>query len=394
MADDVTFDDSGQSAAHAPPPGSTAPVTTANASAPQAGVDDDEEMPRVKITRRRTLLAALFVISALAFLYVVLPKLTGLHKTWNRLGEGDPWWLAVAFVCELLSFLSYVWLFRTVFVRAGTRIGWRASYEITMAGVAATRLFAAAGAGGIALTAWALRRSGMERRIVARRMIAFLGLLYIVYIGGMLIGALGLRLHVFEGDAPFGFTVVPAIFAATCVGLAGLICLLPHDVERRLEGWAQGGGRFARIMARAITVPASAAIGLRTAIRILAGAEPGAMGALGWWAFDISCLWATFHAFGHAPPIAVLVTGYFVGQLANTLPLPGGIGGVEGGLIGSYAAFGVDPGLALVAVLVYRGFAFWLPIVPGAIAYAQLRKRVAGWREERLMASEPEAVPT
>jgi hypothetical protein len=36
--------------------------------------------------------------------------------------------------------------------------------------------------------------------------------------------------------------------------------------------------------------------------------------------------------------------------------------------------------LAVVAVLAYRGFAFWLPTVPGAIAYLQLRRTVARWR--------------
>ena len=92
-------------------------------------------------------------------------------------------------------------LFRTVFVRGRTRIGWRASYEITMAGVAATRLFAAAGAGGIALTAWALRRSGMEARVVAYRMVAFLALLYAVYMGSIVVFGLGLYFGLFNGPA-------------------------------------------------------------------------------------------------------------------------------------------------------------------------------------------------
>ena len=41
--------------------------------------------------------------------------------------------------------------------------------------------------------------------------------------------------------------------------------------------------------------------------------------------------------------------------------------------------------LALVvpAVLAYRIFTFWLPTIPGAIAYFQLRRTVARWREER-----------
>jgi len=110
--------------------------------------------------------------------------------------------------------------------------------------------------------------------------------------------------------------------------------------------------------------------------------DAGLAGAIMWWAFDIAVLWACFEAFGAAPAIAVVVVAYFVGTLANTLPLPGGIGGVEGGMVGALVAFGVDPALALVAVLAYRGFAFWLPIVPGVIAYLTLRRTVAGWEEE------------
>jgi uncharacterized protein (TIRG00374 family) len=75
----------------------------------------------------------------------------------------------------------------------------------------------------------------------------------------------------------------------------------------------------------------------------------------------------------------VLVVAYFVGTLANTLPLPGGIGGVEGGMVGAFVAFGVSPELALVAVIAYRGFAFWLPIVPGVISWITLRRTVSSW---------------
>jgi len=103
------------------------------------------------------------------------------------------------------------------------------------------------------------------------------------------------------------------------------------------------------------------------------------LGALAWWAFDIAVLWACFRAFGEAPPVAVLVMGYFTGMLGNLLPLPGGLGGVEGGMIGAFLAFGVSGGLAVVAVLSYRAFAFWLPTLPGAIAYLQLRRTVKDW---------------
>jgi putative heme transporter len=104
------------------------------------------------------------------------------------------------------------------------------------------------------------------------------------------------------------------------------------------------------------------------------------LGAVAWWGFDIATLWACFHAFGEPPPTASLVTAYLVGMLGNMLPLPGGVGGVEGGMIGALIAFGVPGGLAIIAVLAYRLFAFWLPTVPGAIAYVQLLRTVRGWR--------------
>jgi uncharacterized protein (TIRG00374 family) len=105
------------------------------------------------------------------------------------------------------------------------------------------------------------------------------------------------------------------------------------------------------------------------------------LGAFTWY-FDIGVLWACFHAFGATPPFPVIVMAYFIGLLGNFLPLPGGIGGVDGGMIGAFVAFGVNFEVALVAVLTYRAFAFWLPTIPGVIAYLQLRKTVKIWRTE------------
>ena len=124
-------------------------------------------MPRGHVSRRQLASFVLFMLSALAFLYFVLPKLAGIGTTLHRIERGDAYWIALGVVFEILSFAGYVVLFRAVFVDEAGRIGWRESYVITMAGLVATRLFAAAGAGGIAITAWALRRSGMEPRLVA-----------------------------------------------------------------------------------------------------------------------------------------------------------------------------------------------------------------------------------
>ncbi len=345
-----------------------------------AGEDD---MPRVLLTRRQIVGFALFILLGVGFLYFVLPKIAGVDTTVHQIAQGDKWWIAIGVVFEVLSFAGYVVLFRAVFVRGQKQNCWRESYEITMAGLVATRLFAAAGAGGIALTAWALRRSGMEPRLVACRMVAFMVLLYVVYAGWVLIDGIALGTGVFPGGGPFAITVIPAI-AAAVLGLAvGAMALLPGDLERRLGRWASGSGRAAHWVARAVTVPALAASGVRTAIELVRSRDPGLLGAPAWWGFDICVLWAMFHAFGSAPPLTVISMAYFVGMLGNLLPLPGGLGGVEGGMIGALAAFGVEFNLAVLAVLSYRAISFWLPTIPGGVAYFQLRRTVARWRIEQ-----------
>jgi uncharacterized membrane protein YbhN (UPF0104 family) len=354
----------------------------------------EEEMPRVAVTRRQAVAFGLFVLTIVGFMYFVLPKLAGVGTTLHHIENGDAWWIAVGVVLELASFAGYVVLFRAVFVGREAHppgpIGWPESYQITMAGLAATRLFATAGAGGIALTAWALRRSGMEPRLVACRMVAFIVLLYAVYAGSVLLDGIGLGTGLFPGGGSFALTIVPAIVAAALIGLVGAMALLPGDIERRLGRWASSrSGPVARWVALSATVPALAASGVRTAVELIRSRDPGLLGALAWWGFDISVLWAMFHAFGSPPPFAVIWMAYFLGMLGNLLPLPGGLGGVEGGMIGAFAAFGVDFNLAYVSVLTYRAISFWLPTIPGTVAYFQLRRTVARWRQEQSVQSAP-----
>jgi uncharacterized protein (TIRG00374 family) len=351
---------------------------------PDEDQDDlDEAMPRVHITRRGLVLGLFFIVSAIAFLYFVLPQLTDLKDTGERVGEGNHWWLAAALVFTLASFGGYVMMFQGVFVRAGSNIDWRASYQITMAGLAATRLFAAGGAGGIALTAWALRRAGMPRRKVADKTLAFLILTYAVYMAALVVCGFGLYFDLLPGPGPLAITVVPALFGLAVILLALGLSRVPPDLQRRLEGFAHRGGRLARIGQRLANAPAAFSAGMREAMCHVRERDPALLGAIAYWGFNIAVLWACFHAFGDPPPLTVIVMGYFVGFLGNLLPLPGGIGGVDGGMIGAFAAFGVPLSLVVPGVLAYRVFTFWLPTIPGAVAYFQLRRTVARWREER-----------
>jgi uncharacterized protein (TIRG00374 family) len=345
--------------------------------------DDDLGEPRLDLTPRKLLGFGAFLIVSIIALYLLLPKLAGLDDTWHRLEDGSPFWLGLAFVLAIASFGGYVALFQGVFVRGGLSLNWRESYQVTMAGLAATRLFAAGGAGGLVLTAWALRQAGMSRREVADKTISFLVLTYIVYMAALMICGFGLHFGLFGGAAPLAFTLIPASIALVLTIIGFSLAFVPVDFAGRLEGFARRKGLIGRWAQKAANVPASVSAGVRDALHHIRDRDPALLGAVIFWAAQIAVLWAAFEAFGSSPPIAVLVMGFFVGMLGNLLPMPGGVGGVDGGMIGAFAAFGVDGSLALVAVLAYRGFVFWLPTIPGVIAYFQLRRTVERWKTRR-----------
>ena len=333
-------------------------------------------------TRRRRRLAwwsVVLVVVVVAFLYVGLPRIAGLDDTWGRLSSGDPLWLAAAALLEAGSYAGYVVAFHRLFARPGSRIGWRESYEISLAGVAATRLLATAGIGGIALSAWALGRSGMSRRDMASGLTTFYVTLYAIFMAALLLVGTGLRTGVLAGPAPFGLTVVPAIFGAAVIAVGLLTALVPHNLGRRVRVRLPEARRLTRWLAALAGGASTLATGVRGAIGLVRGADVALLGAIAWWAFDVGVLCACFHAFGETPPTAVIVMAYFTGMLGNVLPLPGGVGGVEGGMIGALLAFDVPGGLAVAAVLSYRAIAFWLPTIPGAIAYARLLRTVRRW---------------
>jgi uncharacterized membrane protein YbhN (UPF0104 family) len=281
-----------------------------------------------------------------------------------RAASADARWFAAAVVLELLSFTGYIALLWHVAGRRSPRVGLRASYEMTLAGAAATRLLPTAGAGGAAVTLWALRRAGLRDREGTRTLLTFLVVLYAVFLLAVAITGTLVASGAAGGHAPLALSLVPAAGALAAMAIA--VALMAHRPR---------GLRFAR------AADAGALLGdaMRDAAALVRRGDPRLLGALGWWGFDVAVLYATFSACGTPPPLAVLVLGYFVGQVANTIPVPGA---ASGGMVGVLIAFGVPAGLALPSVLAYRAIAIWTPAPAGAAALAALRRRAAGWTRD------------
>ena len=336
-------------------------------------------------TPRRMIQTAVIVTILVVAIYFFLPQVIGLGNALDKLGEADPVWVIVAVGFEVLAFATYVALFRGVVGGDVLPLTWREAYEINMAGLAATRLFSAGGAGGIALTYWALRKAGMVRRQSAARMVAFLVLQYIWYPLALIVFGVLLRTGVLTGSSDVTVTIIPAAIAGVILALGIAVTLIPKDFERRIAKFAQGHRR-AGLARRLASGPATVATGMRQALDLVGHPSRGGMavaGAVGFWAANIGILWASFKAFGVSVPLGVVVQGFFIGMLANLIPFaPAGVGAVDAGMIGAFFLFDLPHSAVLAAVLVYRVIAFWLPIPPGVVAFFQLRRTVARWEDE------------
>lgn len=347
--------------------------------------DDAAELPI--FTRRRLIQTAVIVVALLVGIYFLFPKLVGLSNALGKLDDADPLWIGIAIGFNVLAFATYIALFKAVVGGDAVRFTWLETYEINMAGLAATLLFSAAGAGGIVLTFWALRKAGMARHEVARRMVAFLTLHYAFYPLALILFGVLLRTGVLNGKASIELTIVPAGVAGLLLALGLLFALVPPDLGPKVARFVHGkrGQEIARNIAK---VPAVFAEGFRFAIGLFTHPRQGGLavlGAAGFWAANIGILWASFHAFGVHVPLAVVVQGFFLGMVANLIPFaPAGVGAVDAGMIGAFVLFGVPETTVFPAILVYRLIAFWMPIPFGVAAFFQLRNRVQHWETEGL----------
>jgi uncharacterized protein (TIRG00374 family) len=358
----------------------------------KTGVDTVERLERDEVggempifTVRRLVQTLLLVAFLLVVIYFLFPKLVGLGDALSRLDDADPVWIAIAIGFNVLAYITYIALFKAVVGGEALRLRWIETYEINMAGVAATLLFSAGGAGGIALTYWALRKAGLGRRDVARRMVAFITLHYAFYPIALILFGVLLRTGVLNGKGSVELTIVPAAVAGVLLILGVLVALIPGDLEQRFAPYAHGE-RARAFLHGAAKVPETLAEGFRFALGLFAHPSRGGLavlGAAGFWAASIGVLWASFHAFGVHVPLAVVVQGFFLGMVANLFPLaPAGVGAVDAGMIGAFVLFGLPEETVFPAILVFRLVAFWMPIPPGVVAFFQLRKTVHRWEEE------------
>ena len=323
-----------------------------------AGTLPSELQPR-NLARRGARVALL--LAALVLVALLAP---GLDSVRDALSGAHAGWLAAAVLFELLSCGSYILMFRPVFCRS---MSWRTSAEIGGAELGMGSVVPASGIGGLALGAWILHRRGMDGARIARRSVAFflikssVNFVAVAVIGGLLaIGIVG-------PDLPLTLTALPAVLSVLLIAAVAVVPMIgPGDAARPDAGRIRRGiaaGRRALID------------GIREARAIFRSPDPLiVVGAVGYWAFDNAVLWATFEALGDPPSLWIVLLGYLIGQLGGLLPIPGGVGGIDGGLIGTLIVYGAPADVTAAAVLAYRLILFWVPLLVGAASLLLLTR--------------------
>lgn len=317
-------------------------------------------------------MAALLVVGV----GLLIARAAGFSEVRDALARADSTWFLVCFVAQVIALAGYAAVAREAFRwDGGPDPGFGLSTHVMLASIGATRVFAAGGAGALASTYWCFRRARFAAREALVRVLGFNTLFYVAFGLGAWVAALLATVGV-GGGAPRSLTL-PWLVAIPFCFVAAAFVTQPGRVERLT---APGGSLFRRALAYAI----AGAAWVRVVLPHGVGRRSLAF-SLAYWVGNVICLWAALRSVGEQLPLSELVLAFATGYAATILPLPlGGVGGVDAAMTYALTAVGVQLAPALVAVAVYRLFAFWVPTIPALAALVLLPR--AGRRLEQAAA--------
>jgi glycosyltransferase 2 family protein len=339
----------------------------------------------------------LYLASVGLAVHLILPQIPGLERSAELVARATPLLVVAAFVAETASEACYAELLgrsvaaasrmgTTVRSRSRSGLGFWFTLRLTVCGYGAAHVLPGGGAAAATVTYGALRARGVDRRAVGLAVAAVSALVY---------GALGV---LFSGSLLYMLVrgdLTPAEKTLTLVAAALVIAALfagyfvyrrPRAARRMLVDIVHGAvrlvrRRYGRREANELVDRLANSLGEELgAVRRQVRSRP--LEVLGWcclafgyWAFDALCLILVFLALGVPAGVGELLVAYGIATAAGALPLtPGGIGVFEATMLATLAVFGIGSE-AVIPVLGYRLFNFWLPIPLSALLYPTLRIR-------------------
>jgi len=311
-------------------------------------------------TLRNSLISLAVFFALVVLLLLAVP---GLQAAAERLTDANPGWVIAGVCLELLSCVGYMVLFDLVFGRIGRRLVTR----LSLSELAVNSVVSVSGLAGLALGAWVLRSRGVSVERIAKRTVLIFVLTSAVSAAAVVVIGVPMWLGILPGSSDPLLTLLPAAVAAGAI--AGTI-LAGRWASRRAEQLSGTGSRAAVALV-------AIGGGVESSLREIRRGDWRLLGAVAYWLFDVLTLYAALAAFGHVASFWAIAMAYLIGLIANSLPIPGGFGAVEGGLVGMLDLFNVAPGSTVVAaVVVYRAISLWVPALTGSVAFVSLRREI------------------
>jgi uncharacterized membrane protein YbhN (UPF0104 family) len=323
----------------------------------QAPSAEELELHAAKATHnlRRGLISLAALIAIAAGLLLAVP---GLHGVAHEITHMPPGWVALAVGLEALSCVGYVIAFLQVFERAPVRFGARVALSELAFGAAVPL----GGAGSVAVGALLLVERGAPAGHIAKRSAVLFLLTSAINLITLAVVGLAAWTGVLPGSHNPLLTLLPG--AVGVIVFFGFLAL-PLALDR--FGHERESGRL-------LLLAHGTADSIRETAQILFRFDWRIIGACAFLWCDIAVLWCCFAAVGPVPPVTTLVLAYQIAYLSNLIPVPGGIGVLDGSFVAMFVLYGFSATHATSATLVYHGISLWVPAMWGTWTFILLRR--------------------
>ena len=322
----------------------------------------------------RWILHGVLFVALAAGVFGLLPRLGGLTRDASGLRHARPAFIVAAVVAQAASLGCYAQLYRRILAVLGAKVRFRLAADVVLASFFVSHLTPFGSATGTLVNVSTLEADGIEASTTGEG-IALTSLMstvaLIVLFGTGFVATAGRHLSrtylTIAGVALFLVVAVLAVVFAVGAhpAIAGRAARRLARVARRFrpgidpEQAAQTGSRLASLARSALSGRAFLA-------------------SFGFASGDLLSLDLMFLALHYQPGFGPLAVAYAAANIASAIPVtPGGLGVVEVTLVAITVGFGAPRATAVLAVLGYRIVNYWLPLLPGAVAYLRVRLRSA-----------------
>lgn len=329
----------------------------------------EELLHQPSLSPRRNLWRWLFGVVLLASVIFVFTHLNEGRRFAYEAAALEPLWLAFAFTVQIGTFVADTELWERVLQRGGHRRPFFQLFRFSFAKFFVDQFVPTGGVSGTILILRSLERTGVDRGTTVATLVVRMVTYYLAY-GAALAASMWMAWT--RAHPPRLLLAVGVVVSIAFLAFPVVVLVLVRNPDKGLPRLLQKP-RWLRRFRPGIRMAAEATPALSRDISLLVACSALQLVIF---LFDGLTLWAMVLAVGVDAPFSSIFAAFMLGALAGSLlAVPGGIGTIEAGTVAGLGLLGVPLGASITATFLYRGFTFWLPLIPGLIA-----ARKESWR--------------